>query len=143
MNVKPMKALIGFLVLAGCAAPYQLPPDPVIPPPFNQPPQRDYRVPDTDETASQAFLEQEIERKRQSEPVPDPVPAPPVVDRTVYVDRYVAQGTSDPAGAFPWGTIYGASVGALIGYGSDHEGEGAAIGAGIGFLFDLGRWGRD
>ena len=61
----------------------------------------------------------------------------------MYLDRYVPPQTyQDPAAAFPWATAYGASIGALIGSTSNDAGEGAAIGAGIGFLFDLGRWGR-
>ncbi len=112
----------------------------MIPPLHTEQSQPRFKVPPTDETATQAFLEQEIQRKGKP---PEPPPAPPGGDRTVYLDRYVVpQQVGDPADAFPWATAYGASVGALIGYGSDHSGEGAAIGAGIGFLFDLGRWAR-
>lgn len=139
-----MKALPGFFTmvffgLAACSAPPQIPADPVIPPPYRQQ-VRPYRVPETNDTATQAYLEQEIERRGR---VPEPPPARPRERvETVYLDRYVPvqQPASDPAAAFPWATAYGASVGAIIGSTSCDAGEGAAIGAGIGFLFDLGRW---
>ena len=130
--------ILAVAFMAGCAAaPQQT--DPVIPPPIVDESTPEYRVPLTDDAASQAWLEQEIERKGRPPELP---PAPPIGGGTAYRDRYVApEGYyEDPAAAFPWSTAYGASIGALIGYGSDNAGEGAAIGAGIGFLFDLGRW---
>lgn len=134
-----MRAAILFFALAACSAPPRVPDDPVIPPPYRQQPERDYRVPATNDTASQEYLEQEIQRRGR---VPEPPPAPPRERvQTVYLDRYVpAQPARDPAAAFPWATAYGASIGAIIGSTSYDTGEGAAIGAGIGFLFDLGRW---
>ena len=131
--------ILAVAFMAGCAAAPQQP-NPVIPPPYVEQSVPTYRVPPTDEAASQAFLQQEIERKGRP---PEPPPAPPIGGDVVFRDRYVVpQGYyEDPAAAFPWSTAYGASIGALIGYGSDNAGEGAAIGAGIGFLFDLGRWG--
>ena len=131
--------ILAVAFMAGCAAAPQQP-KPVIPPLHTEQSAPTYRVPPTDDAASQAFLDQEIERKGRP---PEPPPAPPIGGEMVYRDRYVVpQGYyEDPAAAFPWSTAYGASIGALIGYGSDHTGKGAAIGAGIGFLFDLGRWG--
>ncbi|MCA8964540.1 MAG: glycine zipper family protein [Planctomycetes bacterium] len=41
---------------------------------------------------------------------------------------------------FPVNTAVGAGLGAIIGHQSGHRDEGAAIGAGIGLLFDLARW---
>lgn len=134
---------LGFFVLAACSAPPQLPEDPVIPPPFEQQDDQTYRVPETDETASQAYLEREIQRRGKLEERPPPPPQPKTEVRTVYLDNYnraYEQPVRDPAAAFPWATAYGASVGAIIGSASYDAGEGAAIGAGIGFLFDLGRW---
>lgn len=132
-------AILAVAFLAGCSAVRQQP-EPVIPPPHTDQSRPVYRVPPTDDAASQAFLEREIERKGRPPELP---PAPPIGGATVFRDRYVVpQGYyEDPAAAFPWSTVYGASIGALIGYGYDDPGEGAAIGAGIGFLFDLGRWG--
>ena len=129
------------ILLAGCSAgpEYQMS-YPVIPPPYITPQDRHFTVPQTDETASREFLEQEIARKARP---PEPPPAPPAMDRTVYLNRVVYPETyEDPAAAFPWATLYGASIGALIGSNSHDTGEGAAIGAGIGFLLDLGRWNR-
>ena len=129
------------ILLTGCSAgPEYRMNDLVIPPPYVATQDRRFTVPQTDETASQEFLEQEIVRNARP---PEPPLLPPAVDRMYYPNRYIPQETSeDPTAAFPWATLYGASIGALIGSTSHDAGEGAAIGAGIGFLLDLGRWNR-
>lgn len=58
--------------------------------------------------------------------------------RRPYVSRY-HHGHS-VVGALPWYTAYGAGVGALFGRAAGHTGRGAAIGAGVGLLLDMGRW---
>ncbi len=86
------------------------------------------------------------------------------VDRpTFYSDMYAGYGTGDYRGygydeygqplyvqpyyyrsrghrsTFPVNTAIGAGIGAIIGHQSHHRDRGAAIGAGIGLLFDLAR----
>lgn len=124
----------------------------------------------TDEGATQQWLQQEVERvdarnpERPPEPIYQVVERPVYVDRTVYVDRpywrtrYVGYGYdcygepvyyqhhqgyyghSRPRSTFPWNTAVGAGLGAVIGHQSGRRDRGAAIGAGIGLLFDLARW---
>ena len=130
-------AVLSLVFLTACSTP---PPavQPDIPPPHTNQSRPVYRVPPTDDAASQAFLEQEIQRKGKP---PEPPPSPRLETEVVYRDRYVVpQQYQQPVDLFPWATAYGASVGALIGSASHDTGEGAAIGAGIGFLFDIGRW---
>jgi len=97
---------------------------------YRQRPQR--RV--TNEAATELFLDHEIERRRY---VP-PVRTEPVVEqRTVYVEPRVTYVGRRPT--LPWATLFGASVGAVVGDASGHSGRGAAIGAGMGLLLDLSR----
>jgi hypothetical protein len=88
----------------------------------------------TDEAATQIFLDHEIERRRYASPV---LVEPVVEPRTVYVEPRVVYVGHRPV--MPWGTIFGASVGAVVGDASGHRGRGAAIGAGVGLLLDLSR----
>lgn len=99
-----------------------------------------------DSEATRAWFDREIERARY---VPPP---PPVETRIVYErvpvqydEYYVSQPDcryDDPCDGprFPVNTAVGAGLGAIIGHQSGHRDEGAAIGAGIGLLFDLARW---
>ncbi len=111
-----------------------------------------------------------VNPERPPEPVYQVVERPVYVDRTVYVERpywrrgYVGYGY-DACGqpvyhtydcydsypvyrrpvretAFPVNTLLGAGLGAVIGHQSGRRDRGAAIGAGLGLLFDLGRWHR-
>lgn len=115
----------------------------------------------TDETATKAWLQQTIDERRAMEDQNLPPPPPVVETRTVYVDRYatpygygydaygnpIYYGSSyaygDPycrpygRGSFPIFTATGATIGAFAN--SRHSrGRNIALGAGIGFLFDLG-----
>lgn len=149
-------------ILGACASPPRTAKRPQIPPPgpslsreareFER--QQAQRV---DEEATKAFLEQEIERNKPPEPTPPPsqptVQAVRYVERPVYVQRrayadeypYYYESARHYHGdhytsPFPWNTAIGAGMGAIIGHQSGHRGEGAAIGAGVGLLLDLGRW---
>lgn len=106
----------------------------------------------TNEAATNAWLDQQIERNRY---VPPPPPAQPVVTpppapepQVVYVEgdpyyrpiyyyghRYDYRPA--PATTFPLHTAVGAGLGAIIGHQSGHKGEGAWIGGGLGLLMDL------
>ena len=102
----------------------------------------------TNEEATRAYLQKELERKKAQPPVRTPEP------EVVYQESPVANGYDYPYGTspyygsppadtistFPWYTAAGATLGASIGHHSDHTSEGAWIGAGIGLLFDLPRW---
>ncbi|HLQ36358.1 MAG TPA: YMGG-like glycine zipper-containing protein [Planctomycetota bacterium] len=120
----------------------------------------------TDEAATQRWLQQQIEDRNAVNPERAPEPIYQEVERTVYVDRPVYYRGCDPYGYgysydydscgrpvyepryygyrrgtdFPINTALGAGLGAIIGNQSHRSGRGAAIGAGIGLLFDLGRW---
>lgn len=109
----------------------------------------------TDEEATKAWLRQTIEERRVIEEQNLPPPPPVVETRTVYVDRYSptygygydAYGNpmyvSDPyyrsyrGTSFPYYTVTGATIGAFAN-GCRSNGRDIAIGAGIGFLFDVG-----
>lgn len=96
----------------------------------------------TDEAATELFLDHEIERRRSAAPVVEP--------RTIIVREYGTMpvevreswhyGRDRYRSRFPWNTALGAGLGAVIGHQSGHRDEGAAIGAGLGLLFDLSRW---
>lgn len=96
----------------------------------------------TDEAATELFLDHEIERRRSAAPVVEP--------RTIIVREYGTvpvevreswqYGRDRYRARFPWNTALGAGLGAVIGHQSGHRDEGAAIGAGLGLLFDLTRW---
>lgn len=98
-------------------------------------PPRDLRQ--TYEPETKRFLEGEIERRS-----PPQEPEVRYVERTVYVDRpYDRYRSGRDPHRFPWGTAYGAGIGAVIGYQHHKQaGAGAAIGGGIGLLLDLSRW---
>ena len=62
----------------------------------------------------------------------------PVADQR-YAEYYRAYGYAYPytRSTFPIHTLAGAGIGAIIGHQSDHEAQGAWIGAGVGLLFDV------
>jgi len=105
-------------------------------------------APSTDEAATRAWLDEEIERHRY---VPPPVEeSEPVADaaRTVQVgsdpryDPYYQYGPryeSPPSHGttFPLNTVVGAGLGAVIGHQSGNRGQGAWIGGSLGLLVDL------
>lgn len=109
----------------------------------------------TSEDATNAWLQRTIEERRRA--APDEPPVPLQVERTVYVDRpvygyggpgYGYDAWGEPVyhaydrgyeTPFPVNTLVGAGIGAAFSGCGDH-GEGAAIGAGIGLMFDLARW---
>ncbi len=120
--------------------------DPPIPPPTVLAPEvRDQRSKQqTDETATQEFLEQEIQRRSTVDlhetGKPDRTATRvEYIDVPTYADRYAAS-TERHAIIFPWGTAIGAGIGAIIGNQSGNRSEGAWIGASVGFLNDLARW---
>ena len=111
-------------------------------------------APATDEAATRAWLDQEIERNRY---VPPP---PPVEEREPVADAgRISQVVSDPrydpyyqpyyrygpryesppsrGTTFPLNTAVGAGIGAIIGHQSGHRGQGAWIGGSLGLLMDL------
>lgn len=96
----------------------------------------------TDESATELFLDHEIERRRYVAPAPVPQR---IVER-IYVtspDPYREHYRHEQRyyrSRFPWNTAIGAGLGAVIGHQSGRRDRGAAIGAGIGLLFDLARW---
>jgi hypothetical protein len=101
----------------------------------------------TDEAATNAWLDQQIERNRYVPPPPpvQPAPAPAPEPQIVYVegDPYYYYGhryehRPAPATTFPVHTAIGAGLGAIIGHQSGNCNEGAWIGGGLGFLLDLG-----
>jgi hypothetical protein len=108
----------------------------------------------TSEDATRAWLLQTIEQQRAVNPEPLQYQYVEAV-QPVYVGREV-RFLESPAGCvrYPYGyraepcyetpfpvyTVFGAGVGALIGGNNHNAGGGAAIGAGVGLLLDLGRW---
>jgi hypothetical protein len=111
--------------------------------------------PDTNDEATKAWLDQTIEQRRAANPDTPPAPLYQTVERTVYVEQPVRyyggydsyNSWGEPVYAqryyrpyrqysgFPINTAVGAGIGALVS--RHHRGRGAAIGAGIGLLFDL------
>ena len=99
----------------------------------------------TDEAATNRFLDTEIERRRTVQAVPEPTYVVERVYEPVYVDRveYRDVGSWEYRqyrSRFPWNTAVGAGLGAIIGHQSGRRDRGAAIGAGVGLLFDIARW---
>jgi hypothetical protein len=100
----------------------------------------------TDEAATELFLDHEIERRRYVAPAPEPVRIVERIYEPVYVDRYDEYRTvyrvehDRYRSRFPWNTAVGAGIGAIIGHQSGRRDRGAAIGAGVGLLFDMFRW---
>jgi hypothetical protein len=117
---------------AAAAGPASLPPEPARP-------GRSGERAVTEEAATELYLDHEIARRRQVAAVEPP---PRVVERPVADDwsRAYEAEYRNYRSRFPWSTAAGAGLGAIIGHQSGHRGEGAAIGAGLGLLFDLGRW---
>ncbi|MBK8099905.1 MAG: glycine zipper 2TM domain-containing protein [Planctomycetes bacterium] len=122
-----------------------------------------------DEAATQAWLQQQIERRRAENPEPEPIYryVEQIVEHPVYVERpvypsdpysyrglgwdecgepvYVARRRwhhAPDCSPFPIHTALGAGIGAIIGHQSHHRDRGALIGGGLGLLLDLGRWCR-
>lgn len=136
-------AIIACALAVACAGPRV--PQPEVPPP--QPERLSTAQPvartPTDEAATELFLDHEIERRRYVAPAPVPSR---VVER-VYVES-PADGYRDHyrmeqeyyRSRFPWNAAVGAGLGAVIGHQSGHRDQGAAIGAGVGLLFDVMRW---
>lgn len=103
------------------------------------------------EEATRAYLDRAIEQRRLAQPV---TPPPVVIERPVEVTQHQyhavydydpywqyrqSPGTRRSRSTFPWNTAVGAGLGAIIGHQSGRRDRGAAIGAGIGLLFDLWR----
>jgi hypothetical protein len=112
------------------------------------------------EAATQQWLQGEVEHRNAVNPPSTPEPMYQVIEKPVYVDRYVggspyyyrgigydscgepnygvyySRGYYDyyPRSTFPLNTVVGAGIGSLV---TRHHGRGAAIGAGVGLLFDL------
>lgn len=110
--------------------------------PAEQQPAADAPVTNNEE-ARRAWFEQEIERARYVPPPPIETPVTYQPPPQQYNDGYYVNQPVDPncrQTAFPIHTALGATVGAIIGHQSGRDGEGAAIGAGLGLLFDLTRW---
>lgn len=126
---------------------------PVVQPRQAPVPQQAPRPATTNEEATNAWLDQQIERNRY---VPPPPPAQPVAEppppapepQVLYVEgdpyyrpiyyygpRY--EHRPAPSTTFPVHTAVGAGLGAIIGHQSGHKGEGAWIGGGLGLLMDL------
>jgi hypothetical protein len=101
------------------------------------------------EAATRAYLDRAIEQRRLAQPVTPPTVVierpvevtqyPPVYDYDPYWQYRQSPTTRRARSTFPWNTAVGAGLGAIIGHQSGRRDRGAAIGAGIGLLFDLWR----
>ncbi len=116
----------------------------------------------TDDDATNAWLRESVDQRRADyeagvdwqAPAQAPAASTTTVERTVYVDRYVAPvgygydcygnpiyyggyGYRPYRSSFPFYTVTGATIGAFTS-GCHASGRNIAIGAGIGFLFDVG-----
>ena len=161
-------SMLVLLALCACSSPNYVGHVTSPPPRWSEPAPSSSRPATTNDDAADRFLQQEIERKsgsggyvvprdtRQSyEPetvrflgeeierkTPPPAPEVRYVERSVYVDRPYSYGPYEyrRRSTFPWGTAYGAGIGAIIGHQSHRTNRGAWIGGGIGLLFDLAHW---
>ncbi|GAB4159591.1 MAG: hypothetical protein Fur0037_26760 [Planctomycetota bacterium] len=117
----------------------------------------------TDEEATRNWLQQRIDYQNAVNPPSPPAPIQQIVEKPVVVERRVLEPWRswdcqwrypDPwwddygypyggyasvrhSATFPINTLFGAGFGYALG-GRRHRGRGAAIGAGIGLLFDIG-----